>query len=203
MFCRECGEYLDSKDKFCPICGTEVLKTQSLNNETEKKHNITRYQRETYLSQKRIGMKWLKYLLFFEFITQAVISFGNAILTITGNLTIYDGIEMRTLTYDSFPNSLFILLFLSCVYLGQAVLSLYARKQIYDFRKTAYQTYVLYLSYYLFMSMSAVQVILNSVSLASARALYKNVVIFEIVYVIVLVGLNFIYFKKRSDLFVF
>lgn len=169
--CHKCGYPLTSSQQVCPHCGTQWIKT-----ETEAH-----------------GMKWYKFLIYFAL-------FGNAILNAIGGIMCFTGANYgrsADLVYEVFPAMKIVDLTYGAALIGLAILALVTRSALaWNKRKGPRLLFAMYI-----LNALAGVVYAFVASGITGELLFDASVFIPLIVSIVMVAINYNYFKKRRDMF--
>jgi len=216
MYCRKCGEKIESDSLFCKHCGVEVNleKTMTLqkiekgtdNNisfdeeskKTGENHSeILSQENETFILKKQPSMRWYKALIMF-FIPAALIirpieSLGNLYLNVEQNYGSWANYFTHPL--DGIPNTLNIILWLFGM-----ILLFSAFKGIKKFTELGYKYIMMYFVFNAIYPIAAALIYTPSYIKAGIDFNYSLSLAQFIANSIISIP-NLIYFKKRRHLF--
>lgn len=179
MFCRNCGRELVENESICPVCGA------SANGDTATGHSALFY-------SLAYPMKWYKFLIYFALFAGAVANVIGAIGTISGFSTL-------SAIYAKYPAAVPVDICAAVISLALAALDLYTRHALVSYKKIA--PMLLCISYAIPAVHTVVAVSIGTVITEGLISVGTNHVIGIIVNIIMVVA-NYVYFKKRQDMFV-
>lgn len=187
--CPKCGEQVENGVPRCPVCGTQ-LNQQDLS-----------YAPASSLQEP--GMKWFKFIIYFQLFCGALLNALTGISCFNGNqYNTYDPVSGQELTseivYGVYPSLRYIDIAFAVFTLALVAAAIYIRQQLAHYRKGAPKKYLLFLVVSLAGSVLygiAAGAVLGDASSAigdSLASLIANAA---------LLAVNVIYFKKREYLF--
>ncbi len=212
MLCPNCGSLLTDGSRFCPYCGSQL--------EVQPAQETAPVRSEPYVAQEDPrtpprydvipadplpadpmhdprGMKWFKFIIYFQLFASAALNLLNAFQLFTGAQ--YEGQAERV--YLLFPGLKTADLLYGALCLVMAALAIFARFRLAKFRQNGPKLYYTLLIVaivgallYLFLASSALSV--------SFAELMDSSVSGSLIGSAVLLIVNRIYFGKRMDLFV-
>lgn len=197
MNCPKCGTAIDENVKFCTDCGAELCSETVTENiptpqASENPKPINKQNEE-------LGMKWYKFLIWFELIFSPIINFADGVLCISGFE--YEGLGISSTSAINLPEYRFFDIIYGILLIAMAAFGLYTRFRLSKFKSDAPKIYIAY---------DIVATVLNGLytvigailsaneGFGSAMSSLAGLVLGEALYV----WLNIIYFKKRKHLFV-
>lgn len=219
MFCSNCGNQLADGSKFCPFCGAQLAQPQQQaapaqpsypQEQSQPQYGYSQpqdpyaYSPVTYQTPVKAdplndprGMKWFKFIIYFQLFASAVISVITAITMFTG--AHYQGQADRVYSY--FPGLKGLDVFYAIALLALAAFAIITRQNLAKFRKNGPKFY--------FIMIIAGIVVALIYSIAGSSILHVSLgevmdasSVSSLVVNIALLIINIIYFKKREDLFV-
>ena len=195
MFCRNCGSQYDDQAQFCPNCGTPTqptAPTQSYNYEQSYNYNPTPQ------NGPDMPMKWYKFLIYFSLFAGAILNGISGLNFLTG--TVYG--SDSSLVYSVFDGLRVLDIIMGVGLLGFAVLAIYTRMRLAGYYSNAPK--LICITYAASAVLNLIYIIGILVILPSYALEYINFTstIANIVSSFIMVGANYVYFNKRSHLFV-
>ena len=179
MVCKNCGRELTENESFCPACGVSAIGDPDTGN------------RAHFLSLV-YPMKWYKFLIYFALFAGAVTNVISALLTILGFFT-------ASAVYEMYPAALPYDICVAVIALALAALDLYTRHALVTYKKIG--PVLLCISYAIPAVHTAVAVIIGS-AITEGLISFGISQVSGIVVSIVMVVVNYVYFKKRQDMFI-
>lgn len=180
MFCGKCGRQIEDGSLFCPYCGATVQQAFAVNP----------------LDDPR-GMKWFKFIIYFQLFASAVINVFSSIMVFTG--AHYGGNAASVYSY--FPGLRIIDIMFGIVCLVLAGFAIYTRQRLAKFFRDGPMLYFVLLG----VNIAGSIIYLLSASMATGmpfgQLMTPREIGSDIGYVILLL-VNMSYFNKRADLFV-
>ena len=219
MQCPNCGNLLAEGSRFCPYCGSILEKsagetqneafsdsdeTLSVPDRQSSYGGWDPYGREPLstkpddpLNDPR-GMKWFKFIIYFQLFASAVMNGYNAFQLFSGNQ--YEGTAKTV--YFLYPGLKTADTIYGFVVLGLAALAIFVRFRLAQFRKDGPVLYyalmvadVLSALLYLFLASSATGLPLD-------QALQDSSILATLAGAGIMLIVNMIYFGRRKDLFI-
>lgn len=214
MFCTNCGRQLANGSTYCPFCGTTQAprpeQPPELKQETPPASDPgTLYPRqpEPYVQQPARpvpadpmndprGMKWFKFILYFQLFANALINLINAVTVFTG--AHYQG--AADTVYAVFPAEHTVDIVYGLLCLALAAFGIYTRFRLSSFKRNGPGLYlgliaanILVPVLYMLLSSAVTGIPLTSLlDVNGIVSLAANVIMLVV---------NKIYFDKRKDLF--
>ena len=181
MFCKKCGKPIGVDDKFCPHCGTPVTDGAA---------------GDDIFPPYTPPMNWYKFLIYFSLFAGAVVSFLGAALSVLGIVT-----DLKTYLSNA-PLLALEIAYMACnLVFGFFALS--TRKALVQYKKNA--PLMLYICYGITALSEVIYAIYDCVANGFTDLVIATNVTTAAVSVltsVVIITANYIYFKKRSHLFV-
>lgn len=207
IFCPKCGAACDDAQPFCANCGGSLSAQPASSAQQQPYGQQQSYGQQPYGQQPYgqqpygqgpvLGMKWFKFIIYFQLFAAALISLATGISALTGGQ--YGG--YKDAVYLVFPALKTVDIFYGVCLIALAGANIYVRMQLAGFRSNGPK---LYLSVYSatfvlsFLYIIAVSVIIGD----RAGTLNLTAYISELVGAVILIIVNSIYFKKRAHMFV-
>lgn len=191
MFCGKCGNQVAEGQTFCAACGSRI----------EQPVNAAGQQPVYQAPTKKVTthpMGWYKFLIYFGLFAGAAVNLYNGVMALTGEH--YDG--LKETVYYVFPEMKSTDMIFGVLCIGLAVLGVYARFRLSAYKANAPQMVV---SLYLAAIGASVfyLVRVNSiVSTVDPNAMDMSSVMPQLCTSAVMAIVNYVYFKKRADMFV-
>lgn len=215
MFCTNCGRQLANGSTYCPFCGTALeprpQQTPELKPETPPASDPDAlYPRQPEPCGQQParpvpadpkndprGMKWFKFILYFQLFANALINLANAVAVFTG--AHYQG--SADLVYSVFPAQHTVDIVYGILCLALAAFGVYTRFRLSAFRRNGPGLYlgviaanILVPVLYMLLSSLVTHIPLTSLlDVNSIASLAANIIMLVV---------NKIYFDRRKDLFV-
>lgn len=207
MFCRFCGKEIPEGGKFCINCGRSIENTETPN-QSESGQQVISPMPENASSPEspaaEYPMKWFKFLIYFQLFANAVIMLFTAISSIFGLQ--YDG--DAELIYYIAPGLKVVDVIYGIVCLALMAGAIVVRQKLAHYRKNAPVLYIGFVTagsviglIYTFAAMAVTGVISPS-ALGESLVLISAAVLGTLIGVGIFIPLNYIYFKKRKELFI-
>ncbi len=176
--CPNCGSAINDGQNFCLNCGAAITPPAAQH-----------------------PMKWYKFLIYFSLFAGAVLNFIAAMLYITGAVypATSGGQATAQLVYETFGSSLKTVdVLYGIVLLCLAAFGIVTRFKLSSFKKEApVCLYVVYIADVVFMLIYSIAVTATTDVLSISASDISSITA-----TVIMVILNYIYFKKRQDLFV-
>ena len=219
MFCQKCGAKVADGSAFCGSCGTQVTtQYQQPMQQSYQQPMQQSYQQPTQWSygqpyqqpyyqpypqgnyQQPLSMGWFNFLIYFSLFAGAVMNALSSIQILTG--LHYGGTVERDLVYGMFGGLQVVDIIYGICVLLVAVFGVVTRFSLSGYRsigpKLLTTLYVLCALVNLFYIISLTVVVDGVVDLTESVA----TVITQIIISIVMIIINYVYFKKRAYMFV-
>lgn len=193
MFCNNCGSQLPDGSTFCPNCGSTFNDAQANNQAYAQPpvgYNPVQPMAPAY------PMGWFKFLIYFAFFAGAALSIINAVIFFTGPDY---GVPIK-LVYARFPDLQVVDMVCGVLSLIAAALLLYVRFQLAGYKKSA--PTMIMVPYAFNIIVSLFQVIGGSMATDGNLEYNMTSVVTSCAVAVVMIIVNYIYFKKRKALFV-
>ena len=211
MLCPNCGSLLTDGSRFCPYCGSQL--------EVQPAQETAPVRSEPYVTQEDPrtpprydvipadplpadpmhdprGMKWFKFIIYFQLFANALINLANAVTVLTG--AHYQG--TADTVYAVFPAQHTVDIVYGILCLALAALGIYTRFRLSAFRRNGPGLYlgliaanILVPVLYMLLSSAVTGIPMASLLDVNGLASLAGNVIMLIV--------NKIYFDRRKDLF--
>lgn len=215
MYCSNCGNEIENTAKFCPYCGQPVQQPNSginniPNDRTYNASNNVSYNppytaspvneynnqyRAAIVPEIQQGMKWYKFIIYFQLFLAMISALGSGVTYFTGSQ--YGG--NAPLVYAFYGNGLRTLdIFMGITQFALIPLLIYVRQQLKNFKRNAPMLYIVTLSIEFVVILFYV-IVAGVIIDASVITSMVSVSIFTN---LLMIAINFIYFKKREHLFV-
>ena len=187
MYCNQCGREVDIGWNVCPNCGAPISK-QGVGNEYY--HDGGNMYNDRPIPQ----MKWYKFIIYVQI-------FGNVLLCLYYAYETFAWLNygMNTkIAYEIYGGLKGLDYIMGTVYILYAVSLLFIRHQLWKYRKNAPKLYLMFYCVFavvriLYLGMQGVIVNANFIDFQA---------IMDIIYPVIYIVLNHIYFKKREYLFI-
>lgn len=211
-FCSQCGNTVEDNQKFCAKCGAVIPDNGASQGQTTI--NGVGYNQPQYAQQPQynvqpmptnnaLPMGWYKFLIYFALFASAVIGLGFGIAYLTGTIyTMQDSRVSAELVYALMPSLQTWDVIYGLYMLAVAGFSIYTRMGLAKYKANAPKcVMILYAA-------NALMAIIYSIAASSILSELSSdsgmdaTVVTSIIVGVVMVVVNYIYFKKRSHLFV-
>lgn len=195
MYCRFCGKEIPEGARFCINCGKEVdvAETYSPVNPAVVVNPAQNYH-----------LAWFKFIIYFQLFAIAAVMTCNAVTCLFG-LAYGDD---AGLIYGICPPLKAIDMIYGIICLGVAVTAIFVRQRMAHYREKAPVLYMGFIGVvmalgllYNFAVLAALGTVSSSV-MESGAANVAGTVLGTVIGAVVYFPLNYIYFKKRKELFV-
>lgn len=215
MNCPHCGTELAGGTRFCPFCGSSIQAKARDPRPSDPRGEQAPYARQpepgtreavesTALSSVSPdpladprGMKWFKFIIYFQLFASTVLNAMNGIQLVTGSQ--YEGNAEAVYSYYPGLRSADLLYGVLCFLM--AALCLYVRFRLAGFRRNGPSAY--YALMFLNVAAALGYMILTSLALnVSFVELLSAGTLGSLLGSVTLLIVNLIYFGKRKDLFV-
>lgn len=183
MFCNHCGTTFDDQMQFCPTCGTPA-----------RIYNTTPAQP----TQPDMPMKWFKFLIYFSLFASAVLNAISGFRFVSG--TIYG--ESSGQIYSVFSNLKILDMIIGVVSIAFAGLAIYTRVRLAGFFANGPKLVCITYAAGAIINIVYIVGILTILPSYATEYIDFSSNITNIVVSILMVGANYVYFNKRSHLFV-
>lgn len=200
MFCRFCGKEIPEGGRFCPSCGKEA-DTAAVFQAGSSAEGMPAAVRINPAQNYR--MAWFKFIIYFQLFANAAVMIYNAV---TGIFGLAYGSDAEFI-YAVCPALKAADVIYGILCLAFAVTAILVRQQLAHYKKNAP---VLYLGYvgvvmassllYTFAVLAALGTVSSS-SMEAGAASVIGTVLGTVIGAAVYFPLNYIYFKKRKELF--
>ena len=195
MYCRNCGKEIPEGNNFCTNCGIKVEETTTpVDIQREDNYYEQPYQQQT-VSQP--GMKWFKFIIYFQLILASFSQISSGLLALTGLSYDMAGGNSATV-YSMYPVLRGVDMWYGVVCIGMAFAAVYVRQSLAKFKVGAPNKYLMFLALNFAFS---VAYILAANVVTGQFSLDFNAMFSSLSSVVMLV-LNGIYFRKREYMFV-
>lgn len=200
MICPKCNANVPDGTAFCDQCGTS-LQQQGQPMYGQQPNQPVQPAQPMYVQQQNIQtaqpMGWFKFLIYFALFAGAVVNVINAIQFFAGTQYGSGG----TYVYLVFPSLRAIDIITAILMLGAAALAVVTRIQLAGYKKKGPTLLLAVYGLNALINIFYIIGVASSVgSLISASAYSSNVI--SVVVSIIMIFVNYIYFKKRSNMFV-
>lgn len=195
MYCSRCGENNIDTAKFCKSCGASLIQYQKANQMGTNAQKIPEVN-QGINSGINLGMKWYKFIIYVQLFLLAISEIVSAIIVFTNN-KYGDSTKYMYFAYSKLKTIDMIDCLLGLII---AVVAIYTRMQLAQFKKRAIADYLSLLI------AQVVRLIFYAISfytiIERLDSTYIAGVGVQIVALIVMYILNYIYFGKRKHYFV-
>lgn len=220
MYCPNCRSQLIDGSIYCPVCGAQLAQAQQMNyqqmNYQQPVQQIN-YQQpvqpqmvsngnyvqqpvQPQMQQKPLGMKWFKFLIYFQLFVASLVSLLTGVFLFTGKIYTGASAEEVELLYMYFPNLKIFNLCMGVVYVVLCILYLVTRFMLSGYRKAGP---AMLIAMYVGSLLISVLLVLITLQLVGGVVYEINITtITSVVTSIVMIVCNIIYFKKRKHLFI-
>lgn len=220
MYCPNCRSQLIDGSIYCPVCGTQLAQAQQMNYQQmnyQQPMQQMNYQQsvqpqmvsngnyvqqsvQPQMQQKPLGMKWFKFLIYFQLFVASLVSLLTGVFLFTGKIYTGASAEEVELLYMYFPNLKIFNLCMGVVYVVLCILYLVTRFMLSGYRKAGP---AMLIAMYVGSLLISVLLVLITLQLVDGVVYEINITtITSVVTSIVMIVCNIIYFKKRKHLFI-
>lgn len=205
MYCSNCGGLVPDGQYTCPNCGAYVGSTGQTYNAPNQNMQQGYYQNNIPYTQQSVqpelGMKWFKFVIYFQLFFGALVNIINGFRISTG---LHYGVTSRQLDYiyNHFDGlkMLDVCIGICIVVLG--VLALITRFMLSGYKKCGPSMYIGLLIANIVIGFIYIAAFYFIVSSVSPDVSISGDTFITLVTNLTLLVLNIIYFKKRKHLFV-
>ena len=185
MFCKSCGAQVDEGVAVCPNCGQPVEQQADM---------------QVVLKEQGLGLKWANFLGYFALWAGALVNLFAGVKYFTGSIYEDAGTGASAdLVYSVLGDSLkfldktyAVLLWCTCIICVFAALSIIKRKK--TTRMLVCLVYGLNVALGLIYSLGVTAIV--------GQSAFTTVLIMQLVFSVVMICVNWIYFGNRRDIFV-
>ena len=145
MYCPNCRSQLIDSSIYCPVCGTQLAQVQRVNyqqmnyqqpvQQMASDGNYVQQAIQPQMQQKPLGMKWFKFLIYFQLFMASFVSLLTGVFLFTGKIYTGASAEEVELLYMYFPNLKIFNLCMGVVYVVLCILYLITRFMLSGYRK--------------------------------------------------------------------
>lgn len=215
MFCPNCGTNVGNAERFCPNCGAALNQnTASANpqpNYQQPNYQQPSYQQPNYqqpyqpvyqqpVQQYPYPMNWYKFVIYFALFAGAVLNAISGILHLTGSVWEMQNVS-ADMVYAVFGGMQAVDIIYGIGAIALAAFNIVTRMHLAKFRKTGPK--FLSVCYGVAVGLALLYIILTSaVTGISIGDLIGATEILQLVFSIVMLVVNVVYFNKRASLFV-
>ncbi len=221
MKCKQCGAEVDGSRTYCPFCGVKLeeeifsfadepkpestsLAGDGLSSSAERDFEGVSLGSATTANEPAVfPMKWFKFLIYFALFVSAIASIFTATQYLTGShyTDVYGNI-VADQVYATFPSMKALDMVMAFLYVGFAALAIWARFALASYKKKG--PTLLYLMNILSVVATVIYAFASASITGSEDVLLTAVIecVINVIYCLIWVGLNMVYFKKRAELFV-
>ena len=190
MLCQYCGTKLADDTVTCPYCGAVLAAAPG----AEAPGTMEMPKKPVIPLAPAHPMKWFKFVIWVQLFLSALISLSSAVSMFSGSL--YLGAADRV--YSIYPGLKVIDILAGVVFLALAAFAIYIRQQLAHYKENGPKFYLILLviaaaETFLYALAATIIVGANMFSIRTVIAL---------IFGVVMIVLNNIYFKKRAELFV-
>ena len=100
MYCPNCRSQLIDGSIYCPVCGTQLAQAQQVNyqqmnyqqpveqpvQQMTSNGNYVQQPIQSQIRQKPLGMKWFKFLIYFQLFAASLVSLLTGVFLFTGKI---------------------------------------------------------------------------------------------------------------------
>lgn len=186
MFCSQCGKEVSDEWNVCPNCGAPINK-QGIGNEYY-------YDGSNVVNQSKMPpMKWYKFIIYFQI-------FLNIAICLYYAYEIYSGQNYGFSTekaYAMYGGLKGVDYIMGAIYILYVASLIFVRHQLWKYKKNAWKYYIAFYCAFNVVQIAyrAMQCVIVNTNLIDFQA------ITDIIYSAIYIVLNYIYFKKRDNLF--
>jgi hypothetical protein len=198
MYCTNCGAQLPDDAKFCTCCGTKIVSSQSSSQPQATVSPAYQTSPTESTVSGTMPMGWFKFLIYFSLWAGAVLNLYNGIATATGLAYASAGGD-ADLVYLYYGNGLKVLdIIIGISFIALAGFQIYTRFRLARFRKDG-PTWL----YAIYIAALVLSIIHNAgFTMITGFNAFSTDTISNIIGNIVMLVINYFYFKKRRHLFV-
>lgn len=147
--------------------------------------------------QTELGMKWFKFIIYFQLFFSCLANVANAILYFSGAAWTDDQVPV-SLVYAIYPALQGLSIFVAIASLALAVADIYVRQQLAHYKKGAPKKYLIILGATIALSV----ILLIGVTAIVGAEFNSSSSWSSLIINVVVLALNVVYFRKREHLFV-
>lgn len=220
MYCPNCRSQLIDGSIYCPVCGTQLAQVQQVNYQQMdyqqpvqqmnyqqpvqpqmvSNGNYVQQPAQPQMQRKPLGMKWFKFLIYFQLFMASLVSLLTGVFLFTGKIYTGASAEEVELLYMYFPNLKIFNLCMGVVYVVLCILYLITRFMLSGYRKAGP---AMLIAMYVGSFLISVLLVLITLQFVGGVVYEINVTtIASIITSIIMIVCNIIYFKKRKHLFI-
>ncbi len=201
MFCPKCGAGISNGERFCPKCGASVGSPSPASTQQNQWQPQSNQWQSQSSQQPMMPMNWYKFLIYFALFAGAVLNLITAIRYLTGS--IYGSNNESDMLYSVIPSWQTLDMMMGVLLLGMAAFGVYTRFRLAGYYRNG--PMCLYLVYGLAAGINLIYLV-SVASLVSdfglsLEDLEPSSTIVSIITSLVMIGINYVYFKKRAALF--
>ncbi|MDE5994056.1 MAG: zinc ribbon domain-containing protein [Oscillospiraceae bacterium] len=198
MFCKNCGNLISEADKFCQSCGAPIAQ------DTIAPASQTSETLESQVSQQAvqnpIGMKWYKFVVNVQLFLSMLMCVYNGYMYLSG--TMYGGEEEREIVYTVFPKLKTLDIVFGIIYIIYIGFLIIIRYRLVKFKKNAPTLYILN---FLIQNVLEWVWVVNANSYVSKSgsdlSFSSSDMVFRLIFCLIYILLNIVYFRKRKFMF--
>ena len=211
MICKTCGNEVGNASE-CPFCGCNPNEefgvegigntpTQITNNSATdslqsnaKPNNASQTANANAIPE--LGMKWFKFMIYFQLWANMVLNIYNGVMVFTGSLYGVDSLEV----YNVFPTMKGVDVFFGLLYFGLAAFAVIVRFRLAKFKKGSPL-----LAHILLCANMGILILYAMVASGATGISFSELISEDIVSIVSLIPLliwNITYYNKRADLFI-
>ena len=207
MYCPNCRSQLIDGSVYCPVCGTQLAQVQQMNYQRmnyqqpiqQPMMNNAGYVQQP-VQQKSLGMKWFKFLIYFQLFMACIVSIGTGIMLVTGKIyTTLSTMEVDLL-YMYFPGLKTFNVCMGVVYCILGIIYLVTRFMLSGYKKAGPP--MLIAIYVGSLLISIIQVVITIQIVSGTIESVSITTIASVLTSIIMIICNIVYFRKRKHLFI-
>lgn len=187
MFCPKCGAQLPESASFCGACGAQVPLQESAVSPLRPEY----------------PMKWYKFLIYFSLFAGAILNILTGLQYFMGTPYVSQGVTPQDLqqAYAMFPSLQMIDFVYGAACVGVGIFGFFVRSALKNYEQSGpAKLYVLYACLGIFPVVYNYAVCM---ALGESFSLVLGECVGDLLGQGLILLLNFVYFKKRKDLFVY
>lgn len=215
MFCNNCGISLPNESSVCPNCGNVFYHPNGQNPQPFQSPYQNPYQQpyqnpyqqpyqQPTIPQPQLGMKWFKFIIYFQLVVGAILYFSNGVQLLTGTIYSKNGQNLSSFIYKLIPALKTQDVIIGILYILLAVFALISDVSLSKYKKFAPILYLTYLASGIVITiiyLISISMITNNHGI-NYNPFSNSNIISNLVGCIVLLICNISYFKNRKHLFV-
>lgn len=177
--CQKCGAVCADSEAFCHQCGTQLVSNGAVP--------------EMYACGPTPGMKWYKFIIYFQLFANAVLNVINGFAYLTG----FSYGEDADWIYSFMPVLKTADIAMGLLMLGCAAFAIAVRMMLAKYRKNAVKAYLIFLAVVVLIPF----VYSIFVGIAFGEASVLSTILPSVIVGLVWIPVNAVYFGKRKHLF--